>query len=288
MSLIRLLYLVTILLSANLTFAQPTVVLELFEEHSGLVGDVDLTDYNTYRVFVQFENIQDDPFIFFGSSSAPLSINTNTSFFQSQFGGVTAESQNPVLIDIIPSILFDTYLTIASDQYWEASNQGLQPLEIGDDLWIDAFEEGDNLLITGEYGGAWWAYPTGITQQEEGKILVAQLTTDGHFWGTLNFEYRTNLGPDSETVIGLQFGSEDELIIGCTDENALNYDPLAFVNYACEYLEGDLNQDGIVNIDDILDFLNQMGCMEDCGGADFNGDGIVNIWDLLMLLGFFG
>jgi len=50
---------------------------------------------------------------------------------------------------------------------------------------------------------------------------------------------------------------------------------------------GDLNDDGVVNVSDLLILLGAWG---DCSGcdADLNGDGVVNVSDLLILLGAWG
>lgn len=51
---------------------------------------------------------------------------------------------------------------------------------------------------------------------------------------------------------------------------------------------GDLNEDYVVGVSDVLLLLGGFGCMEDCWDSDVNGDGIVNVSDVLFLLGLFG
>ena len=51
---------------------------------------------------------------------------------------------------------------------------------------------------------------------------------------------------------------------------------------------GDLNEDYLVGVSDVLLLLGGFGCMEDCWQSDVNGDGIVNVSDVLFLLGLFG
>ena len=45
---------------STLAYSQATeVVVETFAEDIGMMGDVDLTGYNTYRVYVKFASDQD-------------------------------------------------------------------------------------------------------------------------------------------------------------------------------------------------------------------------------------
>lgn len=81
----------------------------------------------------------------------------------------------------------------------------------------------------------------------------------------------------------------DDLVCGCDDPGACNFDPLANSDPGvCEYegciVDGDLNGDGVVNTEDVLDFIADWGCEgEDCLG-DINADGLVNTLDLMILL----
>ena len=49
----------------------------------------------------------------------------------------------------------------------------------------------------------------------------------------------------------------------------------------------DINDDGIVNVTDLLSLLGDWGSCPGCGG-DINGDDVVNVTDLLILLGDWG
>lgn len=52
-------------------------------------------------------------------------------------------------------------------------------------------------------------------------------------------------------------------------------------------VEGDLNDDGVVNVDDLVALLAAWGTCTKCP-ADFNGDGLVNVDDLVFLLAHWG
>ena len=95
----------------------------------------------------------------------------------------------------------------------------------------------------------------------------------------------------------------DELEVpGCTDPEACNYNQNATDNVGCELPESgfdcdgnplsscpeDLNENGLVEIGDMLLLLSDFGCEEPPCLADFNGDGTTTVADMLLLLGAFG
>ncbi|MEY3398293.1 MAG: hypothetical protein RL220_887 [Bacteroidota bacterium] len=74
---------------------------------------------------------------------------------------------------------------------------------------------------------------------------------------------------------------------GCTDGTSCNYDATAGCDDGtCMYpeIEGDLNCDGVVGLDDLLEFIENYGCSSDCGPSDINGDGVVGVADLILLM----
>ena len=80
---------------------------------------------------------------------------------------------------------------------------------------------------------------------------------------------------------------------GCTDMSACNYDPSASCeDGSCEYSScapcfGDLDNDGMITVSDLLLILGDYGCNGVCIG-DISGDGQVGTTDVLDLLGVFG
>lgn len=68
---------------------------------------------------------------------------------------------------------------------------------------------------------------------------------------------------------------------------ANNFIPGFTAESAAITCEADFNGDGIVKTDDMLIFLQALGCMENCT-IDLNGDGITNSADMLKLLTEFG
>lgn len=264
--------------------------LEVYEQHEGMVGSVDLSGFTTYRLFLELSSDLDKPYLFWGDEDFPLEIKSDSGFFQSLFGGATSEQISSAYFELIPSLAFDSYVTIGAE--YSNSPLGVYTVE-GEQAWTDVFEFGADLQIADTIGGGFFIIPlTEFTPLPliNNKLLVAQLTTNGNLWGQMNIDYLANFTIENYTdphtsIMGLEFGSEQGLILGCTDPNALNYSSVANVLLDCEYALGDLTGDGEIGIDDLLLFLGGIGCMEDCGDYDLNGDGVVNINDLLMILG---
>lgn len=50
----------------------------------------------------------------------------------------------------------------------------------------------------------------------------------------------------------------------------------------------DVNDNGVVDVGDILGILSEFGCLTNCGNADANDDGAVNVGDVLLVLSMFG
>ncbi|WP_306641730.1 S8 family serine peptidase [Sanyastnella coralliicola] len=80
---------------------------------------------------------------------------------------------------------------------------------------------------------------------------------------------------------------------GCTDPTACNYDAAASCDDgSCEFdscgsCPGDFNEDGSVDVADLLIMLGDYGCLAGCT-ADMNDDGFVNSTDMLGFLAAFG
>ena len=51
---------------------------------------------------------------------------------------------------------------------------------------------------------------------------------------------------------------------------------------------GDVNENGLRDVGDLLEALGVFGCDSACGPADVDADGIVGVNDLLIMLGLFG
>ena len=87
-----------------------------------------------------------------------------------------------------------------------------------------------------------------------------------------------------------QFTMEVETVLGCTDPWAMNYDPEATEDDgSCEYFPtGDLNQDNLVNVIDVIRVVNIIFGVEvsdwELWAADVNGDGVIDVLDIVWLV----
>ena len=187
-------------------------------------------------------------------------------------------------------------------------------LEIGDIIAIDKLL-GDDLIINDED----YSYENFISNVEDGVIqyttrlgqvilpmfMIEKLkinsnmtitisTIQMHDWAGLkayNSDVQLTVGA---TPPPLEDGvSEEELVYGCTDEEALNYDASATINYGCLYpdepdeeeLVGDVNGDGNVDILDIVTMVQMIqGSATATDAADVNDDGMVNILDVVTVI----
>ena len=92
---------------------------------------------------------------------------------------------------------------------------------------------------------------------------------------------------------------DENEILGCLDVDACNYNSLATDLDDCIYpISGydcqgvplcplDLNNNGAIEVSDLLIILSDFGCASDCIG-DVNGDGVVTVSDILDILSSFG
>jgi hypothetical protein len=127
------------------------------------------------------------------------------------------------------------------------------------------------------------------------KDLSAQgLNVSGDFWiGTKEFSSSNPFGLDTSSDTGNSYQS-----IGSTGVWTAVSGNIAYHVYldcgdncddeGCTNDAGDVNEDGTVNILDIVSLANYIlgGSLSDCGleGADMNGDGTVNILDIVAVV----
>lgn len=117
-------------------------------------------------------------------------IETTTSFYQDPDGWVTPNDNNPLIFDLLPSLRYDSWVTIGIESMALGVTGeipvGLFPAET--EFWVDGFESGGNLVM--DIDGAWYvtAGSANGLAGEDLRVLVGQFTTDGVISGVLNLQ----------------------------------------------------------------------------------------------------
>lgn len=149
----------------------------------------DLAGMSTYRLYATLPGPADVVTTVFGDLEHPTSLQTTTSFYQSEIGGQFPCANNPILFDAFPELEWDSWLTIGVD--------GPPDPEQGEDCpqvvmstgspFMTEFENGGGFVIDDLIGSAWFVVPSFANglPDEDGRVLLAQLTTDGALSGVL-------------------------------------------------------------------------------------------------------
>ena len=225
-------------------YLPPSFVNLTWEEHAvdGVPGT------STYRVYANFTNPLDQVTAVYGQDVTPLSINTTTSFYQNGLGGFTSNSIDPSLFGANPELAYDSWVAIGAE---DGPN-------MTDVLGINSapFEAGGSLVINDIIGGAWYVVPDSepaAFPDGSGRVLLAQLTTDGFVDLEFNLQYRANDGTNPQEVgLTLNF---PPVIAGCTNPLADNYDSTANLDdgsciiSGCTYSDA-TNYDSTANLED--------------------------------------
>lgn len=170
---------------------------DLVAEHS----EGELAGHKTYRVFATFENPGDIVDAVYGEKSAPLEVTTTTTFYQHERGGALSTEVQRYDITVAPELAYDSWVTIGlEDNYLNVLSGFI--MEFGE------FETSGGPISTNN--GAWFVTPD-KRQALAGpskRILLMQLTTDGHVDGIINIHGRTKAIYDDN---GEQIGGGEEI-----------------------------------------------------------------------------
>lgn len=266
------------------------VLEEYFVHETEIVASIPAGS-TTYRVYVELSDPTDQLIGVYGTSSNPLSISTDTEFYFLSFMQsfpCTSSDVNPLMLPVFPDAEYATFVGVNSILGNTDVNVGL--LTDGtsnDEYWMGGPSQFE---INSDVGGGWFninvIYPE--NNSSDNLQLIGQFTVlnTSEFSGTINVHARTTeveLHDHIEVATGLTFSSDDISTWGCTDPTAFNYDQEAdFSDGSCIDL-ADFDGDGTVTVQDLLLLIENMGCTN-CPDFDLNGDGIVNVFDLLDFL----
>ena len=170
----------TALIAVGTTTASADFIgFEIDQVENGMAG---LTTYRVYAVIDAGGEVD----AVYGDDVNALSIQSSTSFYQNQFGGYGTPSES--LFAFFPSLEFDSFVTIGL-----LNDTGDAMMDIGID-WTD-FEDNGGAIYTDN--GTWFATPNEPQVQEVGgRVLIAQLTTDGDVTGCVSLQ-----GKEADTSI---------------------------------------------------------------------------------------
>lgn len=223
------------------------VEVEVFAEHTGMVGDVDLTGYTTYRLFAVLENENDFVSAVYAVPGEPLEVNTTTDFYQDPLGATVGNNILGALLGTFPAVEFDSYVTIGRTADTDPGND-ITAVQSAQDPWIDQFNAGGNVVID---DGAWFTLfgPDAVNAVAgpDLRVLIGQFTTTGDISGFVNVQvFVDGVQANSDFGVGFPFSSVEGAVFGCTNEDADNYDPAATVDdgsciFPCTLAIDDIN-----------------------------------------------
>ena len=179
----------------------------------------------TYRVYATFDNPTDELVAVYALETAPMVVGVSTSFYQDAVGAVLAQTINPAFFGAFPSLQYDSWFTIGS----EDSNGTSDVQQVGMDTYFADFEAGGGFTVDTFIGGSWFLLPNQSADAEagaDGRVLIGQFTTDGVVNLTMNFQWDDE-ATNTFNAEGISIVFPEVPVPGCTNPTADNYNPAA-------------------------------------------------------------
>jgi len=262
--------------------------IEIAGEHTGAVGEVDLTGHTTYQFFLNLADPADQVLTVFGNDENPTEIVAPAGYFNSLYAsGPTAAGISTEGLALYPSLSFDSYVTIGLEHEPDLGG-GESFIIVNEDIeqqWVSnlffpSATSGESIYMNTATGGSWFAMPgaTNAIAGDDMSVLIAQFTSEDCLSGILHALILPADGSPA-FVLGQQFNCTDSGPIGCSDETACNFNPDA-PNYpgsdaTCTYAEEGYDCDGNClsdsDSDGICDPFEVVGCT-DVEALNFNPD----------------
>ena len=138
-------------------------------------------DLWTMRLYADFTSSTDQLTAVFADAQSSLYIRSENGLYQNPFGGPTSVSINPALYDVFPSLKYDSWVTIGSEDQVDNAM-----LVTGID-WTE-FENGGDIQFD---NGAWFATKDDgqTVAGSDLRVLIGQFTTygsDSQIYGSIN------------------------------------------------------------------------------------------------------
>ena len=238
-----------------------------------------------WRVYAKTVNPTASVICVYGNAERPLSIGVAGDFYQSIWGPPTVES---IPCDAVAPVIYDSYFTIEAT----CRNQ----IELLTTAGFPDF----NPWHFSTNNGAYYVTPGAAGSQAgaDNRILLMQLTTNQAIKPTASINLLGRHGvPDPEDGWyewqAYALGIPDPILVDCNGNGvhdsieiatgaALDADRNGLPD-ACQECRGDVDGNGVVNIDDLIEIFIAWGDPFP-GEADLNNDGTVNGGDLSLVL----
>ena len=239
----------------------------------------------TYRVYVNTLSSTDRLSAVISNADNPLTINVPEGAWNSpQNTTWNASGVNPALFVDFPNIVDDSYATIGlTGPALPLGIDYADPTLVDPDLALTTL-----FTIDGETGFTsdtdpglgWFVLNTAANglPDDDGRILVMQITTAGSLSGTLNYQVFPQGNQDAAILMTSTFdgvGTFGQVnVCGCMEANACNYDASAtFDDGSCEYesCEGCMDMDAC-NFDPTATLSNELECTYPEAGFDCDGN----------------
>jgi hypothetical protein len=274
------------------------LIVQPYQVHNGMVGDLDLTGYVTYRIYIKTQNSDDFVSSVSGDNEFPTRIMSSGSFLQSPFGGLLGTDQNPSLFAFFPAAEYDSYVTIGLTEGAGPGEGVINTIEDAANPWGFNFEAGQDLLIDDAIGGGWFIFngQTNGVAGDDNQVMLAQVTTNGVLSGSLYVQTFINGSPANEVRTLLDIEE------ACVAPGGPEVCEFATDGYDCEgECLNDADQDGICDEFEIAGCSDAAACNYneeatdedgsctyaadgyDCNGqciADSDGDGICDEFEI--------
>ena len=241
----------------------------------------------TYQVYLTLENATDFVSAVTGDSDNPSFVRTSTAFHQDPLGSANAHGINPLVVDAFPALAYDSWVSIGLENAADATAGEGEVSLVEGEPWVNAFETGGDLDLTGQYGGGWFILngaQNGVAGDDL-RVLLGQFTTDGVFSGQLYVQVFPSGDGANMQFQTVRWGEPQ---CGCQLADACNYDPsTAYTDndnclypadlYGADHFDcdgnclNDTDEDGVCDEDEVPGCTDETACNYQEEATDDNG-----------------
>ena len=206
----------------------------------------------TWRLYAEFDDPNDQVTRVHGDWPLPTVVVSMDGFYQNPFGGPMSSNINAAFIGIMPSLGYDSWVTIGSQ--WSHESGTLNSTNINFSLF-ETFYATPGILgfVNGEWTrsqGDALTYGTTLTGLPNYHVLLGQFTTPGYGtstapWGVMNLNgYWDGFlfnggGPIPWSANGVRFGTVPETAGACCIDDQAGAYCQVLTELACEHFGGE-------------------------------------------------